>query len=119
MNNSLIGQMSTLYQLYNQEYPMNRERDFPALRSIAEFLNDMGKFQGYAVENVPQIIEVWTQVSIWVSSDKFWKQKSLKTISNHIQEIVQKIKDGDKSKPGGSIKDASLIDAIMQRNRQR
>ena len=45
-----------------------------------------------------QIESSFEQIADFVSTEKFWKDKALKSIANNIQEFYNKIKNGTESK---------------------
>lgn len=95
----LIPQMAEIFRQAIPTYPSEKYRDGRALLSIAKFLCEQGNIRGAPEENSQPVLEAWEQVSLVIAGDNFYCQKSLSTISNHIQEIVQKALHGDKSKP--------------------
>ena len=118
--NFLIPSMSEVFTRYLPNYLPDRDRDFPALFSIAEFLLKSARISGPVEFHVERVIEAWEPVCAWVAQDSFYSQKPLSTISNGIQEIVQKTLYGDKTKSrhqrrGPAISDDKLKDAIAQR----
>lgn len=95
----LVPQMVEIFGRAIPTYPAEKYRDGPALLSIAKFLCQRGNLRGAPEENVQPVLDAWEQLSLVIAADSFYCQKSLSTISNHIQEIVQKALHGDKSKP--------------------
>lgn len=95
----LVPQMLQIFKSAIPNYPDDRERDSRALLSIAKFLCQRGNLRGAPEHHVVAIIEAWEQIGVVIAADPFYCQKSLSTISNHIQEIIQKALNGDKSKP--------------------
>lgn len=120
----LVPRMSMIFKTAIPTYPDDRERDSKALLSIATFLCKRGNLRGAPEHNTEPILEAWEQIAANISEDRFYCQKSLYTISNHIQEIVQKALHGDKSKPlspvpGGKLDDDKLKAAIAKRTAGR
>jgi len=116
----LVPQMLSAYKSVLPNYPDDKERDSRALLSIAKFLCQRGNLRGAPEHHVPAIIQAWEQVSVVIAADAFYCQKSLSTISNHIQEIIQKALHGDQSKPtpkasAGKLDDEKLKEAIRRR----
>lgn len=95
----LVPEMLQVWKKINEDYPEDRQRDSAALLSIAKFLCARGNLRGAPENNGEPVLEAWEQITLVVMADKFYCQKSLSTISNHIQEIIQKALNGDKSKP--------------------
>lgn len=98
----LVPQMVEIFSAAIPTYPAEKYRDGAALLSIAAFLCQRGNLRGAPEHNATAVLEAWEQLSLVIADDKFYCQKSLSTISNHIQEIVQKALHGDKSKSGTS-----------------
>jgi len=117
----LIPQMLYTFKAALPNYPENKERDSRALLSIAKFLCQRGNLRGAPEHHVPAIMEAWEQISAVIASNSFYFQKSLTTISTHIQEIIQKALHGDQSKPApkaagnGKLDDEKLKEAIRRR----
>lgn len=110
----LVPLMSTIFKTAIPTYPDDRERDSKALMSIAAFLCKRGNLRGAPEHNAEPILEAWEQIAANIREDRFYCQKSLYTISNHIQEIVQKALHGDKSKPIGPIAGGKLDDNLLK-----
>ncbi|HLI94240.1 MAG TPA: hypothetical protein VKU83_11540 [Puia sp.] len=94
----LVPQMLQKWKEALPNYPDDPILDGKALYSIAIFLCKRGNLRGAPELNVEPILEAWEQLCAFISEDRFYKQKSLKTISNGIQEILQKALHGDQSK---------------------
>lgn len=94
----LVPEMQKVYLQENPKYIASRDRDFKALREIAAFICEQ---MGTAIDPFKYKAEIllnWKQLAKTAAADPFYRQKSLATISNHIQEIAQKTRDGDNSK---------------------
>jgi len=84
---------------YNKftSYAKDQEQDFKAVGEILKFM-----VRQHAITDInaarSQIEATFTQVADFVSKDKFWKNKPLKTIANNIQEFYNKIKNGTDDK---------------------
>jgi hypothetical protein len=116
----LVPRMSGIYLANNQNYLPDKERDFKPLYSIATFLCKQGNVKGPPENHLDQVCEAWEAISRYVATDKFYAQKSISTISNHIQEITQKAKHGDQSTKTArstGISDDKIKDAISKRFR--
>jgi len=85
----LVPEMFEIFKLYNPHYPGSKEKDYRPLFSIAGYLCEQGKLPGSPDIHRQQIIEAWEPICKVIKEDKFYSQKSLSTISNHIQEILQ------------------------------
>jgi len=70
-------------------YPGSIKLDYKPLQSIAQFILEQSKQTGSIVENSENICTAWASICHVIKEDTFYKQKSLSTISNHIQEILQ------------------------------
>lgn len=84
---------------YNKfiSYAKDQDQDFKAVGEILKFM-----VRQHAITDInaarSQIEATFTQVADFVSKDKFWKNKPLKTIANNIQEFYNKIKNGTDEK---------------------
>jgi hypothetical protein len=95
----LVPQMRDRFKVTIPDYPDDPQLDAKALYEIAKFLCKRGNLRGAPEQNTEPILEAWESLCAYIASDKFYRQKSLKTISNNIQEILQKALNGDQSKP--------------------
>lgn len=82
--------------------------DFEALTVIAGFIVTKENLKGGIVNNQPKILSVWGDMAEWISGSDWFSKKSLKTISNSIQEISQKYKDGH-TKPITSARNGQAV----------
>lgn len=97
----LIPEMFEIFKKHLPNYPGSVQKDYKPLYSIAQFFCEIGKLPGSADLHFEKIMEVWEPVSIAISKDNFYKQKSLSTISNHIQEITQNVLYGKSTSKNG------------------
>lgn len=95
----LVPQMLHRWKESNPAYPDDARFDATALYDIAKFLCKRGNLRGDPVDNIEQVLEAWGNLCDVIMQMNFYKQKSLKTISYNIQEILQKALNGDQSKP--------------------
>lgn len=93
----IVPQMQKVFKSHITAYLPDKEKDYRPLLSIANFLCQQANVRGGPENNQQQILEAWDPICAYIATDKFYGQKSLTTISNHIQEIVQKAIHGDKS----------------------
>jgi hypothetical protein len=101
----LVPQMLQVVYLINPDYPGDIDIDGKPLLKIATFIYNQMKLH-YGPENHAQeILPIWEQLYTVVYNDKFYKDKSLSTIANHIQEFWQKAKNGSKQISGSKLKD--------------
>jgi len=98
--NLLIPKMFSLFKTHNPTYLGSVEHDYKPLMSIARFLAGQGNID--PIKDKEQIFEVWELLSEKISKDNFYCQKTLLTISNHIQSIAQTSVHGKKQKLGTS-----------------
>lgn len=85
----LIPEMFAVFKKNNPAYLGSVDRDYKHLLSIANFLCEIGKLTGSPDRHKDIILEAWDPITKVISKDNFYKQKTLSTISNHIQEITQ------------------------------
>lgn len=116
----LVPQLMSIFKGHFPNYPTEKVKDSRALFSIAIFLCQQGGIKGPPEDNAESLSEAWEQICLVIKADKFYCQKSLTTIGNNIQEIVQKALHGDKSKvtssgAGGRLDDDKLKAAIAKR----
>lgn len=105
----LITQMRDAVLRINQDYPFDMEFDAQPLRRCAEFILKQAQKAGNI--STDGFIPVWELIYSTAYSDPFYRDKSLSTISNHIQEFFQKAKHG---KPG-EISSSKLQDKLASR----
>lgn len=119
------GQMLSVFKTAIPRYEEDRERDAPALLSIAKFLCQRGNLRGAPEHNVDPVLEAWEHICAYIATDTFYRQKAIKTISNCIQEILNKALNGDQSKPtetgrrGAKLDDDKLKAGIRDRIAKR
>lgn len=80
----VVPKMFEIFKKANPKYPGNKDLDYKPLLKIHDFLFQQGNSPP---EN--EILEAWETIAGVISQDNFYKQKSLSTVSNHIQEITQ------------------------------
>lgn len=101
----LVQEMYKVVIRINADYPGDIELDGRALRKIGDFIyKQMGLTHG-AENHTISIVPVWEQLYTIAHNDPFYADKSLATISNHIQEFFQKAKHGNKQISGAKLKD--------------
>jgi hypothetical protein len=81
--------MLRIFKSHNPNYLSSESKDFRPLFSIASYLCEVGKLSGSPDLHRDQVLEAWEPICKVIKADKFYSQKSLVTISNHIQEILQ------------------------------
>jgi hypothetical protein len=86
--NFLVPLLLEKFKSHLPKYPADKKKDYKPLFSIATFLAEQGKLNN-ATESPGQIIEAWDVICQVIKTDKFYSQKSLSTIANNIQEILQ------------------------------
>lgn len=94
----LIPVMLETFKKANPSYGASPDKDYRPLFSIASYFCEVGKLSGSPDLHSEKILEAWGAACTVIMADNFYKQKSLSTISNHIQEILQIAKNG-KSNP--------------------
>ncbi len=98
----LVPQMLTVFVKKVKGYHSDKIRDYEPTLSIAKFIANSQNLDKDVTKCQPQILSVWDKISTWISTDSFYSQKSLKTISTHIQEILNKSLNGTTKNIGGS-----------------
>lgn len=91
------------------DYPQDSEKDNQALGGLSRFIAKVKK-EPYEPDNgecVDKILASWSKVAEFVSKDDFYKSFSLQQVERHIQNILQRMKNGSRKKskenpePGG------------------
>jgi uncharacterized protein YdaU (DUF1376 family) len=90
----LVKEMQKLFCNQNALYTPDA-RDFKPLYSIAIFLTKKGQLNGQPENNRDKILPAWEFLSRLIAQHSFYGNKSLSTISNHIQELIQTMNDGN------------------------
>jgi hypothetical protein len=101
----LIPQMLRVVNNINPDYPGDIDIDGKPLLKIAGFIYKQMQLTGGPENHAYEIMPVWEQLYTAAYEDPFYKDKSLATISNHIQEFFQKVKHGNKQISGSKLKD--------------
>lgn len=103
----LIPEMLSVFKKHLPKYPGMIDKDFKPLKSIGDFLIIQLNLNGDIVKNQKAILLEWGKLCEVIKEDKFYKIKTLSTISNQIQEIYQISKDGNSKTTGGNSKQGS------------
>lgn len=103
-SNFLCPEMLRAYIEKSPLYGPDEMKDYPALQSIASYIFKQEKIPGDFIGGQGKIIEVWRGLSASIQGNAFYRQKSLKTISNNIQELYQIYKHGGAKENRGSLK---------------
>jgi len=108
--NFLIPQMQALFKKHIPAYGPNTERDYKPLLSIANFIAEQLD-TGPPAANSARVMKEWEALCVHLGDPgNFYHSKSLKTISTHIQEIIQK-KNGTNKPSNGQFKPAKSAGA--------
>lgn len=105
----LLTQMLDVVLRINPDYPADLEYDAQPLRKCAEFILKQARKAGNI--QTDGFIPVWELIYSTAYNDPFYRDKSLGTIANHIQEFFQKARNG---KPG-QISNSKLQDKLNTR----
>lgn len=105
----LLTQMQEVVERVNPDYPFDREYDMQPLRKCAEFILKQAVKSGNI--SIDGFIPVWELIYKTACNDPFYKDKSLATISNHIQEFFQKARHGQP----GKLSDTKLKQKLASR----
>lgn len=92
----LVVEMAKIVKNINPEYPLDKQLDYSPLLKIAAFIYNQMQMSGGPENNAYSILPLWEQLYTVIYKDPFYGQKSLLTISNHIQEFWQKTAYGDR-----------------------
>lgn len=114
----LVGEMHKVWVKSFPTYTANQELDYPALKNISDFIFQTANVKnGYGnAEEEIKILNTLQLIADEISKDTFWVNKSLNSISKHIQEFYNKIKNptsnGNSTKSGTS--GTKLSDDILK-----
>ena len=86
----------------NPGYPGDIQLDANALRKIGDFIAKQLIKHGF---DSTTFMDVWRQLYTTAYNDPFYSDKSLATISNHIQEFFQKTINKNGKVSGSQFKD--------------
>lgn len=91
----LVGDMMAVWVKEFPTYSRDAYKDSLACRSVADFFfTSEGIINGHGnKESEKKAVESFKLVAKEVGKDKFWKNKSLTSISNNIQEFYNRIKN--------------------------
>lgn len=122
----LVGKMSELWQISFPAYTRDEIHDSPACKNIADFIfKNANVKHGYGnTDEEIKVLNTFQLIADQVNRETFWSNKPLKTISSHIQEFYNKIKNPlnatGKSKSGnGQVDDNTLKRKLDARNPDR
>lgn len=106
----ILHDMLAVVKQINPDYPADTDIDYMPLNKIATFIVGQIKGQQTPIE----FMLVWEHLYSTAYNDPFYRDKSLTTISNHIQEFFQKAKNGN-----GKISGAKLQQKLAARINKR
>lgn len=90
-NPTLAKKIKEWWYFENKDYTVDQEKDNVAAEIIVNFLKSQFVInQKDFTEEA--MIQSWRTIIKHIKSEEFWSKKSLKSISNHMQEFVNKIK---------------------------
>lgn len=100
----LMQQMQEVWVTTFPSYTKDRELDFPALKTMADFIfKNAGVVNGFGdTDHETKALNTFQLIADQVNREPFWVNKPLTSISKNIQEFYNKIKnpiDGKESKP--------------------
>lgn len=90
-------EMKFLWLTKKPQYPVEDEKDLPALKNISDFIKtqmrkEKNKGDPHFGNKVTdeEILQLWDVLAEVILSDNFWKNKPLNSIQNHTQEFWNK-----------------------------
>lgn len=94
---NLSKKLREIWYFENPEYTRDDDKDRAASEVIVGFLK-----QQYVLASVEftedSVLQSWRVIIRHIKQDEFWNQKSLKSISNNMQEFVNRIKSNRNGK---------------------
>jgi hypothetical protein len=97
----IVPQMCEVWYRSFPSYSKDKQKDFEAMGKILAFIQRQST--DFSLEDQDKILNTVQLIADEVGKDNFWINKPLKSISNHIQEFYNKIKNpvnGKHSKNG-------------------
>lgn len=114
----LVPRMMTTWKAAAKTYPIDIDKDYPALQSLARFLFAQENIN-YDVSNsdsIGQILTIWQGLASYIASHDFFRKYSLKQVDSHIQSIIQDYHNGKqntgKQPTGSQVSTSSAFAAI-------
>lgn len=90
-NDPLVKKILAHFYFLNSDYAVDEEKDRAAAEIIIGFLK-ANYLRSNIVFTEKSVLQSTDTIFRFVKNDEFWKKKSLKSISNNLQEFVNKIK---------------------------
>ena len=121
-NALIIPEMAAMFKRYLPQYPSSPSKDYKPLYAIATYFLEIGKKSGTPDQHKDDVLEAWEPICQSIANDNFYKQKSLSTISNHIQEITQNAlygKSVTKGKQSGATMEGLQRELEKRLNKER
>jgi hypothetical protein len=114
-NGSLISQMAVFWKQKKPTYPEDEKKDKEALRYISNFIckQEGISYQPQDVSVSSKVMDAWTVIVNHLEQDDFYGNKSLNTIKNSLQSIIQDIHNG-KSKSTSKNGKPVTADAVKE-----
>jgi len=93
----LIPRMNEIWITTFPSYSASQDFDFPALKNISDFIFKQAKIKDGIGNRVHEdtCINTFKLIADQVNKEPFWANKPLQSISKHIQEFYNKIKNPD------------------------
>ncbi|QJB39742.1 hypothetical protein HF324_18510 [Chitinophaga oryzae] len=106
----LIPEMLAAWKKHSPDYPEDRQKDFEALRALAEFLCNRLEmpYNPRDGDVVVGVLAEWEKMAEFACKHDFFKNYSLQQVKTHSQNIFQSLRNGRKTnqqnlQPGGLV----------------
>lgn len=90
----LVPQMMQYWKLYNPQYAVDQDIDFPALFAIACKIKDWKQISGPVEDHSDPILKSWNELSTHIRFDDHLSKYSLSQIKKHFQSVIQSFNHG-------------------------
>lgn len=98
----IVPEMLAIFKAQYPEYVFQREKDFPALKKIADTIATQEKLVLLTPEGFVKVKEIWTGIVGYLPNHRLYRQFSISQIEKYFQSIAMAFTDSLKKPAGDS-----------------
>lgn len=114
----VVPEMLIVWKQYKPKYISQQEKDFPALRKIAELIAEQENVEMNKPAGVEKIKTVWSGIIAFIQTDKLFKDYQINQVEKYFQAITSKyISSQENGVQEKSVKKSTIqnnVDAAQQ-----
>jgi len=101
----IVPEMLAIFKKHKPKYIYQQEKDFPALRKIAETIADQEGQTIQTNEGIEQIKATWEAIVVFLLTDNLYKNFQLSQVEKYFQSICEKFRNDNGDATTGQFKD--------------